>query len=51
MIEYDDNQLGPIEEERCNDSDNEGEFENAILNNAVEEFIKKYDHKTTRYVQ
>ncbi len=52
MIEYNDDHLGPIEEERDNDdldSESDREIENTLLNDAVEEFAKKFEHKTTKY--
>ena len=51
MIGYDDNRIGPLEEQRNEtlNSENEdgGEFENVILTAAVEEFLHKYDQTTT----
>ena len=55
MIGYDDDQLGPLEEEgEGGDCEVGGEeskgVEDTILNSAVNEFIQKYENTTTRYI-
>ena len=49
MVEYDDDQIGPLEEEEEHELSADGrEIQDTILNTAVEEFINKYENKTTR---
>lgn len=53
MISYDDDQIGPLneEDEDCCDLMNDYSIENIILNDAVEEFVHKYQHLTSSSVQ